>query len=77
MANITLDQSNKIDNLIDNANGLEWGTEDQINAENSVYDLTSELFGIDWNDHSDYLLKATTPEAMEYVSNTINKLIDA
>ena len=51
---------------------LDWGSEEQIQADTNVYIISADYFGIDWEEH-DYLLKATTPEAMDYVLNIINR----
>ena len=46
---------------------LEWGSDEQIDAENNAFAVATELFGVDWDDHQQYLLKATTPEMADYI----------
>ena len=51
-----------------NAISLEWGTEEQINAENSFFEMLRDDFGVDTEDGGDlsnYCLKATTQEMIE------------
>lgn len=49
---------------------LEWGSEEQIEAENTSFNLSADLFGVDWDDHP-YLLKATTAESANYIRKTV------
>lgn len=55
---------------------LEWGSPEQIEAQNNVFLKTEELYGIDWEQHN-YLMKATTEEMMTYVMLTLaNKRLE-
>ena len=60
---------------------LEWGSEEQIEAENTCYLGVSALRGIDWENFMVYLHKATTAEAqwvlsMAYHGMDISKYSD-
>lgn len=50
---------------------LEYGSTEQIDAECASYNISADLFGIDWDDHT-YLLKATTEEATNYIRKIVN-----
>ena len=45
----------------------EWGSEEQIEAENAVFDLSAEMMNIDWDEFSDNFIKATTEDMMRHV----------
>lgn len=51
-----------------------WGSEIQVETEAAVYRLSGLWFCIEWEKH-EYLGKATTPEAMEYVRNTAAQVV--
>lgn len=62
-----------IDALAYAALKFEWGSEAQIDAENTFFEELSREYGIDWEQH-DYLLKATLPEAIAYAQDAVKAI---
>lgn len=79
----------RLQKLSEDAVNLEWGSEDQINAENQFFSLSKTWFGIDWQNHkyldprygkevdvANYFLKATTPEMITYAWKVIYGVLE-
>ncbi len=69
----------QINALSRGAYDFEDGSEEQINAENDLFALTANEFGIEWDneEHGNYLIRASTDERIDYVLHTIEPLLIA